>query len=247
MKFYLGTHHEAWLGRLDNVPLFVSHRRLMGRKTLPRAKGGWALDSGAFTELSQYGEWRTTPKEYVTAVRRYRDEVGGMEWAAPQDWMCEPHILAKTGGTVRGHQVRTVTNYLELRHMAPDLPFVPVLQGWTQDDYMRCVGAYAQAGVDLTDEALVGLGTVCRRQATQEIEDIVVRLAAEGLKLHGFGVKVRGLARYANALASADSLAWSFQARRSPPLEGCVGHINCANCVKYALQWRDRVVEAITC
>src|SRR5690242_4741899 len=97
MRFYLGTHMPSWLTKTD-VPLFVSHRRLLGelrpgrgaRKTLPRARGPWALDSGGFTELQMFGEWRTTPAEYIAAVRRYRDEIGGLVWAAPMDWMCEP-------------------------------------------------------------------------------------------------------------------------------------------------------------
>jgi hypothetical protein len=49
---------------------------------LPRAAAGWALDSGAaFSELSLFGEWRTTPRQYVAAVRRYDDEIGKLEWA----------------------------------------------------------------------------------------------------------------------------------------------------------------------
>jgi hypothetical protein len=61
----------------------------------PRRAG--ALDSGGFTELRLHGGWRTTAAEYVTVVRRYRDQIGCLEWAAPQDWMCEPFMLAKTG------------------------------------------------------------------------------------------------------------------------------------------------------
>jgi hypothetical protein len=32
--------------------------------------------------------------------------------------------------------------------------------------------------------------------------------------MHGFGVKTQGLAMYADSLTSADSLAWSYWARR---------------------------------
>ena len=52
-------------------------------------------------------------------------------------------------------------------------------------------------------------------------------------------VKAGGLVRYGDCLASADSLAWSFEARRSAPLVGCV-HTNCANCLRYAAAWRER-------
>lgn len=131
MKFYLGTHQPAWLARGLDVPLFVSHRRLAGRRTLPRATGSWALDSGGFTELSMHGTWRTSPYDYIRAVRRYADEIGQLDWAAPQDWMTEEHVLARTGGTVKSHQRRTVDNFIRLRSLEPELPIAAALQGQT--------------------------------------------------------------------------------------------------------------------
>lgn len=242
MRFYLGTHHPHWLSRLD-VPLFVSHRTLAHRRTLPRARVGWALDSGAFTELSTYGAWRTTPQTYAAAVARYAAEIGRLDWAAPQDWMCEPFMLERTGLTVAEHQRRTIASYLTLRDLAPTLPWVPVLQGWALNDYLAHLDAYAAAGVDLAAVPVVGLGSVCRRQATREIDQIVATLAETGLRLHGFGVKTAGLVLYGPDLTSADSLAWSYQARRRPPLPGCVRHRTCANCPRYALAWRERVLR----
>jgi hypothetical protein len=159
--------------------------------------------------------------------------------------MCEPFMLARTGLTIAVHQARTVANYLELRDLAPDLPFIPVLQGWSGDDYLRAVGMYSRAGVDLTAEPLVGVGSVRRRQTTGEIEVIVHSLASLGLRLHGFGVKAGGLARYADCLESADSLAWSFEARRAVPLPGC-SHANCANCLRYAAAWRERTLARLS-
>ena len=99
---FLGTHKPQWLAnpRFAAVPLFVSRRTLAGRTTLPRAVGTWALDSGGFTELQMYGRWEMSARTYAAEVRRFRDEIGGMAWAAPQDWMCEPWILEKTGLTV---------------------------------------------------------------------------------------------------------------------------------------------------
>ena len=77
------------------------------------------------------------------------------------------------------------------------------------------------------------------------------------LRLHGFGVKILGLARYGHLLASADSLAWSEDARRrGHPMPGCpphrpgcpprcrAHHANCANCLRYALHWRAAKVLA---
>lgn len=169
-----------------------------------------------------------------------------MSWAAPQDWMCEPAVLEKTGLSVEEHQKRTVNNFLELRSLAPDLPIVPVLQGWSLADYWRCEDMYKAAGVRLHDEQVVGVGTVCRRQGSDEVATIIQSLAASGLRIHGFGVKRAGLANSAHALASADSLAWSFRARRSPPLDGHESkHKNCANCADFALMWRNQLVAGI--
>ncbi len=264
--FLLGTHQPGWLARptiaLGQVPLFVSDRRLRVYKTLPRAATPWACDSGGFTELQKYGRWTVAPPEYVARLRRYRDEIGNLMWAAPQDWMCEPIII--NGGTVGGqrfagthlsvaeHQRRTVTNVAQLRDLAPDLPIIPVVQGWTVADYLRCVDLYATlAGVDLTREPLVGLGSVCRRQGTHCAGRIIAALHARGVhRLHGFGFKTLGLAADGALLTSADSMAWSDAARklRRPALPECTRrqrHTNCANCLPYALHWRAGVLAAV--
>jgi len=247
--FFLGTHHPGWLSTAD-MPLFISDRRLRTYRTLPRATTTWALDSGGFTELSRYGNWEHGPtvRQYVARIRRYRDDIGHLAWAAPQDWMCEPVITAKTGLTVAEHQRRTITSVLALRAADPGLPVIPVLQGWTTSDYLRCADSYQRAGIDLSAEPVVGLGSVCRRQATTAIELIIRSLRAHGItRLHGFGVKLHGLVHCGHLLASADSMAWSFAARHQPPLPGCeLRHINCANCPRYAARWYARVRASLS-
>lgn len=259
MQFFLGTHKPVWLTRTD-VPLFVSRRTLAEYKILPKARGPWALDSGGFSELGLNGRWTVEAADYAMEVRRYRDQIGGLQWAAPMDWMCEPFMLAKTGLTVREHQYRTVSNYLRLKLIAPDLPWVPVLQGWEPEDYLRHVEEYQAVGVDLAALPVVGVGSVCRRQDTEEALDILRPLHALGLKLHGFGFKVDGLWRgAAYLLESADSLAWSDGARREwAIMPGCqhgkftyrkrLGREEwgcCGNCIHYALDWRGKVLAAV--
>jgi hypothetical protein len=244
VRFYLGVHMPHWLETVD-VPLFVSHMRLKDRSTLPRARGRWALDSGSFSQVALTGGFTTTPAEYVAAVRRYRDEIGQLDWAAPQDHMCEPWVLAKSrlAQTVEGAQRWTVENYLRLRDTDPALPFVPVLQGQTIGDYRRHADAYTAAGVDLVVEPVVGVGSVCRRQATGEIAALLAALHGDGIALHGFGVKADGLRRYGWCLRSADSMAWSFRGRRIRPCPHR-GVTSCANCLPHALAWRASVLSA---
>lgn len=239
MKFYLGVHQPIWLTRVPDIPLLVSHRRLGHRRTLPRATTEWALDSGGFTELQLHGRWQTDEKDYVRAVRRYADEIGNLTWAAPQDWMCEHHILTRTGLTVREHQRRTVRNLVRLRELAPELPWVPTLQGWTLTDYERCADLYDRAGIDLAAEPLVGIGTVCRRQSSADVERIMRAFATRELNLHGFGIKITGLNRYAEALSSSDSMSWSMRGRYVP---GCgPSHRTESNCLRFALSWYRQI------
>lgn len=155
MRFYLGVHHPNWLwsGDLD-CHLFVSHSRLRSRKSaFPVAVvPGWALDSMGFTVLRDNGRWTISPREYVKAVIRYDEEIGRLEWAAPQDWMCEQPIIE--GGVFGGqtyvgtrrfldpqgklsykqlvteHQLRTVANFKELEKTWREYQRA----GWTRKD-----------------------------------------------------------------------------------------------------------------
>lgn len=245
--FYLGTHMPSWFSKTD-VPLFVSRTRLERggefRKKLPVARGRWAMDSGGFTQLHKFGRWTLPPERYVEQVRRAFTEIGRLDWAAPMDWMCEPSAKAMTGLSTGQHQGRTVENFLELRALAPDLPIIPVLQGFEIRDYEVCAEMYERAGVDLAAEPTVGLGSVCRRQATGEIGFITSMLKERGLSVHGFGVKTQGLAKYASELASADSLAWSLGGRYERPCtHGRAVHEG--NCLVYALDWRRRVLQVL--
>ncbi len=243
MKFYLGTHRPHWLGELD-VPLCVSRRTLEGRRSFPRALASWALDSGGYTELGTTGEWSIATAQYAAEVRICADEIGNLAFAAPMDWMCEPAVLEKTGLTVEEHQHKTCANFDRLRYALGDT-VIPVLQGWTPDDYMRHIEMYGRYYVNIEAEPLVGVGSVCRRGADTDILRVLRPLIDLGLPLHAFGVRGDVLRALHNDLASADSMAWSFRARMDRhPLPGCT-HKSCANCPRYALRWRDQLLRTL--
>lgn len=257
MIFLLGTHHADWLGHAG-VPLFVNRATLAKRKSFPKAIAPWALDSRGFTELSKHGRWTIEPEQYAEEARLFSTEIGRMEWAAPQDWMCEKDILVMTGLTVAEHQRRTIANFLRLRELAPEIPWTPVLQGWTMGNYLDHVRDYRAAGVALESLPLVGLGSVCRRQDTTRIMLLLEMLVGEGLtRMHGFGFKTGGLKALEmiratsgepHLLTSADSLAWSLNARKNTKagdrITDCT-HRSCANCLKFALEWRARLLERL--
>jgi hypothetical protein len=70
----------------------------------------------------------------------------------------------------------------------------------------------------LKPEMRVGVGSVCKRNADPAaIEDVLlaIKRAQPDLLLHGFGLKITALASglVRDLLYSADSMAWSLQAR----------------------------------
>jgi len=210
MLFYLGVHRPQWLAEAG-VPLFISYNTIGGVQKLPRAIERWALDSGAFSQMKK-GGWTTTARQYAGAIARLRQEVGNLDWAAPQDWLCDEASLRATGKTVGEHQRLTIESYLELRSLGA--PVIPVLQGWTRGDYIDHANAYEKAGVKLLRAPLVGVGTIKMRQASTSVALLLSELKEAGLKVHGFGMSLAGFSDLAaHSLASADSVAWSRGAR----------------------------------
>lgn len=241
MRFYLGTHRTPWLRKLS-VPLMLNRRVLLKQKSWPEATAPWALDSGAFTELTKHGRWTVQPSDYVREVRELADAIGQLALVLPLDWLCTEGALKATGLTVGDHQRLSVESYLELRDLAPELPWVPVLQGDTTASYWHCAQLYREYGVDLHWVGTVAVGSIAARQRQGEIARLLRELHEYGLRLHGLGVGLGGLEVLSPYLVSADSAAWSKSAWRERP-PGITR--NCAHCKEYALYWRGKCLTAI--
>jgi hypothetical protein len=179
------------------------------------------LDSAAFTEVSTHGGYRSSPREYAVEAERWRLMVPGLLVIVAQDYMCEPFILAKTGLTIAEHQRLTIERYDALLEAWEELngaaiPVMPVLQGFEPEDYVAHLRAY---GDRIKHGMWVGVGSVCKRQGDPTlIYRVLAAIKAErpDLRLHGFGIKLTALAdpRVRKLLYSADSMAWSFSARK---------------------------------
>lgn len=190
-----------------------------------------------------FGEWRTSPDTYIAEVRRCVLEVGNLVFAAQQDWMCEPFITVKTGLSVKDHQLNTTLNYLYLMNKSPTLPWMPVIQGFKESEYLDHVDMFYRYGVDLRKLQRVGIGSVCRRQGTEEVTRIINSVARLGIPLHGFGLKTKGLANLSKTIKSCDTMSWSMQARKKNiQMRGC-RHKTCSNCIRYALKWRKNLIK----
>lgn len=193
----------------------ISVKRLWGRKSDFDVEE-WMMDSGAFTELRDHGRYRHSPEEYAAQVVRW-SRCGNMVSATSQDFMCEPFILEKTGLTVADHQRLTIERYDAIREAVGGAAYImPVLQGFWPDEYLSHARQY---GDRLTPGMWVGVGSVCKRNSdVGEIEQVLVSIsrARPDLRLHGFGVKLTALesSLVRECLYSADSLAWSYAARK---------------------------------
>jgi hypothetical protein len=222
--------------------------RLRIYKRLPKAKSPWGLDSGAFSELLNHGRWTVPASSYADDVRRMNKEVGKLQWASIQDWICSPAVLQRTGLTVRAHQAKTVDSLFALRNLAPEIEWLPILQGWNFRSYLAHLGMYRARGFALEKERLVGVGSLANRQQSAELPKIIAALHAEGLRLHAFGLSAAGLARVSSMIVSADSMVWSFVARRRRlKHERCPeDHLVCNNCLSYALSWRREIISRLT-
>jgi hypothetical protein len=212
--FYVGLHQPSDGFKVGRPSMF-SVNRLRKRRS-PHISCRWVLDSGAFTQVALKGGYDSGPGEYAREIRRWAG-VGQLVWAAAQDFMCEPFVLCRTGGTVASHQRMTIERYDEL--VACDtagVPILPVLQGYYPDDYRRHLAAY---GDRLRLGMPVGVGSVCKRNASvSEVAAVLrgIKRDRPDLLLHGFGLKrtALGSGEIRAHLASADSMAWSFCARK---------------------------------
>lgn len=220
---WLGAPEPWWAWEdVAHARLMLSVARIRSRESSRRNRLRTAtvpifLDSGAFMWLKKHASWATWPADDFAAFVAYAArELGGIDHAGIQDWMCEAAMLARTGLTIEEHQRRTVANYLELRSLAPHIPWVPTLQGHTVAEYLRCAQMYRDAGVDLADAPLVGLGSVCRRDSAAEIDAVISavrRALGDRVHLHGYGVKSEAAVAACWQLAGFDSMAWSDRAR----------------------------------
>jgi hypothetical protein len=211
--FYVGLHQPADAQHFDRA--FISVNRVRGRQKPVPAKE-WILDSGAFREIEQFGGYRHEPEEYAAEVNRLAAINPGLTVAVSQDWMCEAFMLEKTGLTLQDHQRLTIERYDALLPLIRGVYLMPVLQGYSLESYLDHIDQY---GDRLKPGMYVGVGSVCKRNGdVRQIEAILgaIKRKRPDLRLHGFGLKTTALASgvVRDCLESADSMAWSFAARR---------------------------------
>jgi hypothetical protein len=213
MRFFVGMFNLSDVAKVD-APAFISVNRLRNRKSAFPAHD-WIMDSGAFSTISKHAGYPEPVSAYAAQIKRWSGN-GRLLAAVSQDYMCERHMLDRTGLTVADHQRLTIERYDELlRHDVGGITIMPVLQGFEPSAYVSHIRQY---GDRLTPGMWVGVGSVCKRNGNvSAIEEVLTAIHRKrpDLRLHGFGLKSTALRSglVVDLLHSANSMAWSFAAR----------------------------------
>lgn len=210
------------------------------------AMSGWAR-KGPQAGMSQIYPWSL--QDQVDLVESLGSSCS---WWSQSDFCCEPEIAGDAAERRRrieltARSLSYTLQEVQLREVLAERQFanernaacrrrlvlnnsvrppVPVLQGWTADDYRYSADLLAEAWAPwkgLYTCSLIGIGSVCRRSLHDKHSGILAVLRAiegripEGAKLHAFGVKGEALSALSGhpLLASADSMAYDFAARMS--------------------------------
>lgn len=202
-----------------------------GRKQRMRSWVGWNtsslknadgleahLDSAGFVAMSLMNGFPWSPEQYIFGL------CAAYPWAsfASLDQCVEPEV-APDRFQVQERISKTVNLNKTCQMLANDIGIgdrlMPVIQGATADDYLRCFDAlHGMIG----DERTIGVGSMCRRKVAGadgivSIVDTLHRNLPDGIKLHLFGLKSDGaecVADLDGRVASIDSQAYGFRARK---------------------------------
>lgn len=208
----------------------------------------FALDSAGFTAMMA---WRYKGTQtglggiFPWSLGQYLELASQIPcaWYSQPDCCCEPEIASSREEI--DFRINATATFLEatLQHLyewqnqlaregwsarmlANALkPPVPVVQGWSVSDYQQSLELMGQVWDRwqpwVAPPALIGIGSVCRRQLNDPNHGLYAILGGirgmlpQGARVHLFGVKGEALNEIAamDFVASADSMAWDFTAR----------------------------------
>lgn len=213
VQFWTGVHHPHNAGKVERA--FISINALR-RRVGPFPVNCWILDCAGFKTIELHGGYPDAPEVYAAQIKRWSRN-GRLIAAVSQDYMCEPFMLAITGLSVSEHQRLTIERYDALLNCdRGGVYLMPVLQGYQPGEYVEHLRMY---GPRLAVGAWVGVGSVCKRNGDPaRIAEVLLAIKRErpDLRLHGFGIKKTALESglVQSLLRTADSMAWSYAARR---------------------------------
>jgi len=168
------------------------------------------IDSGGFSMFTKYAEFPYSVSNYIEFVNDLRDKWPVTE-VATMDYPCEPEVNRSSHKTNVERIDATINNALECIDHDTSIPWVPVLQGYTLDEYKYCWDQYQEFGVSAN---LWAVGSVCVRKKTGGIRYLMTRIKRYTKQnLHSFGLTLSSL-RHSDvffSIVSSDSAAWNWR------------------------------------
>lgn len=170
------------------------------------------IDSGGFGVHKRFGEYPYSLDQYLEYVNYMMDHWPVKE-VAILDYPCEPEVNRQTHSTNLDRIRATVENAIRCYDTDASIPWVPVIQGFTVEEYFICWGLYQDAGIKAD---LWAIGSVCARKRIGGIRRIVTAVKDRTRqRIHAFGLNLPSIEdpQVFFALESSDSAAWNWWAR----------------------------------
>jgi len=176
----------------------------------PKTINCLAIDSGGFTAAARWGDYPFTPKEYVEWAKTI-SEGHELAFVAVMDYACERGVNRSVHATNLQRIKATVENTLRCFDAEPDFPWLPVIQGYTLDEYFTCIEMLEKEGLL---RPTMGIGTLCTRRPSEAAKVIVaIGRRLPEVRFHAFGLDMRAITpETAYHLNSWDSYSWSWGA-----------------------------------
>jgi len=213
LRFYFGVaagSDRKALQMMDEPNVMISHATKTNKPWF--GIDNLFVDCGGYSLLKSDSE-HPPLDEYIRYLQRWQPDRYVL-----RDYPCEPDLLDDLNETVESHQQNTLDDHIEMLERTDSLdgtPY-PVIQGWRVEQYLDCIDLFRDHGIPLNS---LGVGSICRRNAANEIQEILreIRRELPDANLHGFGVKVSmfKMQGVSELLDSADSLAYSYATRRN--------------------------------
>lgn len=168
------------------------------------------IDPGGFTAARRWGKYPWSISQLVDWIRaESRDVI--LDWCAVMDYACEPNVNRSILPTNKERIEATMENEILCKQAAPDLPWLPVLQGDNLIERDYDLSRRRELGLIPADYA--GIGSVCGRGAAGAMR--VIKFYNDRLpnvKFHAFGMHIQALDDDAvfSAVRSWDSYGWNW-------------------------------------
>lgn len=163
------------------------------RRPYPKQTGMRWLDTGGYLLLNKYGRYPFSPDNFANLVSQLQPDFYGTP-----DYPCEPDISRGLRGLMSNEEriKATVEQAVKLAELEPLLgrrpQMVPIIQGYSLDEYIYCLDLYKNAAML---RPYMAVGSMCRRANSPELLAILPRLHdyAESLGVHAlhlFGLRL---------------------------------------------------------